>query len=147
MNANMNRLMLAVLGGIAGISLAIILSPSSRKDRERIGKMAGEMGETVREGLRTRLRATPLMETGQEMARLISERAQEAAHRAQEAATRMRGAATGGTRAAGETAAEAAGEALEQAREAAMRALDAVEALVKRTENVIEDSAKTRKID
>lgn len=138
MNANMNRLMLAVLGGIAGISLAIILAPGSRRERERFGRMAGEVGETVREGLLTRLRTTPLMETGQEMARQVAERAQEAAHRAQEAVGRVRGVTEGGTLAAN----QAASDALEQASDAAMKALDAVEELVRRTEDVLEGTKK-----
>jgi hypothetical protein len=42
----MNRLILAALGGIAGISLAVILAPASRKERERIGRVAGEPAST-----------------------------------------------------------------------------------------------------
>ncbi len=139
MNANMNRLLLAALGGIAGMSLAILMAPGSKRERERLGRVAGEVGETVREGLQTRLRSTPLMESGQELARQIAERAQVAAHRAQEAVSRVRTAGgVGGS-------SHAASEALEEASEAATKALEAVEELVKRTEHVI-DAAK-RKID
>lgn len=138
MNANTTRLVLAILGGLAGVSLAIALAPGTRKGREQLGRAAGEMGESLRQGLRTRLRSTPLMEAGQDVARAVAERAREAAHRAQETVSRVRELAEGGSRSADRTTSEA----LEQASEAARRALDAVEELVKRTEDVIQGARK-----
>ncbi len=127
----MNRTAIAILGGLAGMAAALLLVPGSRK------RIAHEVG--------ARLRSTPLVESGQEVARQVAQRAQGLAADVAEIAQDVAGKATqavGKARGAAMARSQNPAEAAEMAADAAQKALDAVDELVRRTQDVLHAARK-----
>ena len=129
----MNRIAIAILGSVAGAVAALLLTPSTR------GRIA-EVGETMKHGVNARLRATPLIESGQELTRQLAGRAQDfaqdVADKAQEAVGKAKRMKTS------RDSQQVPTESAELAVEAAERALAAVDDLVNRARNVLSAARK-----
>ncbi|MBM3269729.1 MAG: hypothetical protein FJZ01_19020 [Candidatus Sericytochromatia bacterium] len=136
----MNRIAMAVIGGLTGVAAALLLG--SRESRKRL---ADQVGETLKLGANARLRATPLIESGQEAAREVAKRARglaaDAAGLAQTMAERAQSAAPALRQARGRRA-QGATDAAKLATDAARKTLDAVDELVRRTQDVVHEARK-----